>query len=291
MTILMRPLASALLIVLVVVAVPAAAPRPPAPLADLLERASDYVCGFVARFSTVVAEEKYVQDSHPAPDVAGFGLTRSFSQASPRHVELRSDFLFVRSDPRADWLTFRDVFSVDGRDVRDRRARLATLFEDSAIDAVEQAGRIAQESYRYNLGPRQRTIADPLLALTFLEPAFRTRFAFAIGAIDLARGADVWIVKFEERSRPTIIRDIDNRDAPASGRFWIDGATGRVVQTELTLRGGDRVMTTFAYDERIQLDVPAEMRDIAWIGQTSVTGVATYSNFRRFEVLTAESLH
>jgi hypothetical protein len=63
-----------------------------------------------------------------------------------------------------------------------------------------------------------------------------------------------------------------------------------VVQTELKLRGGDRVMTTFAYDERIQLDVPAEMRDIAWVGQTSVTGVATYSNFRRFEVLTAESL-
>jgi hypothetical protein len=290
MTVLTKALASALLIVLVVVAVPAAAPRP-APLADLLERASDYVCGFVAGFSTVVAEERYVQDSHPAPDAPGFGLTHGFSQASPRHVELRSDFLFVRSDPRADWLTFRDVFSVDGREVRDRRARLATLFEGSAIDALEQAGRIAQESYRYNLGPRQRTIADPLLALTFLEPAFRTRFAFAIGAIDVGRGTDVWIVKFEERARPSIIRDVDNHDAPASGRFWIDGATGRVVQTELKLRGGDRVMTTFAYDERIQLDVPAEMRDIAWVGQTSVTGVATYSNFRRFEVLTAESLH
>ena len=36
------------------------------------------------------------------------------------------------ANPRADWLTFRDVFSVDGREVRDRRARLATLFEDSA---------------------------------------------------------------------------------------------------------------------------------------------------------------
>jgi len=49
-------------------------------------------------------------------------------------------------------------------------------------------------------------------------------------------------------------------------------------------------MTTFGYDERLQLDVPAEMRDIAWVGQTSITGVATYSNFRRFDVQTAESL-
>src|SRR5438093_9293740 len=104
MTLLRQALASALLIGLVVIAVPAAAP--PAPLADLLERASDYVCGFVARFSTVVAEEKYVQDSHPAPDGPGIGLAHGFSETSTRHVELRSDFLFVRSDPRADWLTF-----------------------------------------------------------------------------------------------------------------------------------------------------------------------------------------
>jgi hypothetical protein len=282
--------ASALLIVLTLIAVPAAAPRRAAPLAELLDRASVYVGGFVAEFSTVVAEEKYVQDTHPAPEAGGFGLTRSFSQAPPRHVELRSDFLFVRTDEAADWLTFRDVFSVDGRAVRDRQARLAMLFEAPASDVVAQAARLAQESYRYNLGPRQRTIADPLLALTFLEKAFRPRFAFEAGAIDTASGVDVWIVKFEERTHPTIIRDAAGRDAPASGRFWIDGATGRVVQTELKLRGGDRVMTTFAYDERLQLDVPAEMRDLAWVGETSVTGVATYSNFRRFDVQTAQSI-
>jgi hypothetical protein len=283
-------LAGGLLIVLTLVAAPAAAPKSAAPLADVLDRATDYVRGFVADFSTVVAEEKYVQDSHPAPDAGVIGDLRGFSQASPRHLELRSDFLFVRTDSQADWLTFRDVFTVDGRAVRDRRARLAKLFEERASDAVEQAARIAEESFRYTLGPRHRTIADPLLALTFLEPAFRTRFSFALGAIDVVRGADLWVVRFEERSRPTIIRDADRHDAPASGRLWIDGATGRVVQTELKFRSGDRVMTTFGYDERLQLDVPAEMRDIAWVGQTSVTGVATYSNFRRFDVQTAESV-
>ena len=47
-------------------------------------------------------------------------------------------------------------------------------------------------------------------------------------------------------------------------------------------------MTTFARDERLQIDVPSEMRDIAWNGETSITGVATYSNFRRFDVQTAQ---
>lgn len=284
-------LAPAVCVVLtLIVAVPVASPRPPVPLVDILNHATEYVRGFVSEFSTVVAEEQYAQDSHPAPEVGGLGLTRSFSQPAPRHVELRSDFLFVRTDAQADWLTFRDVFSVDGREVRNRHARLVNLFEDSHVDALEQAARIAQESFRYNLGPRQRTVANPLLALTFLEPGFRTRFSFSLGALDVDRGVDVWVVKFEERARPTIIRDADNRDVPAGGRFWIDGASGRVTQTELKLRGGDRVMTTFGYDERLQLDVPAEMRDIAWIGQTSITGVATYSNFRRFQVVTSESV-
>src|SRR6185369_8489378 len=66
--------APAVLIVLTLVAaVPAAAPRPSVPLADVLERATEYVRGFVAEFSSVVAEERYVQDSHPAPDAGGFG--------------------------------------------------------------------------------------------------------------------------------------------------------------------------------------------------------------------------
>jgi hypothetical protein len=31
------------------------------------------------------------------------------------------------------------------------------------------------------------------------------------------------------------------------------------------------------------------MRDIAWVNGTPVTGVATYSNFRRFDVATDET--
>jgi hypothetical protein len=62
-----------------------------------------------------------------------------------------------------------------------------------------------------------------------------------------------------------------------------------VLQTELETRVGDRVMTMFSLDERLGLAVPCEMRDIAWVSGTAVTGVATYTNFRHFDVSTDET--
>jgi hypothetical protein len=73
------------------------------------------------------------------------------------------------------------------------------------------------------------------------------------------------------------------------GRFWIDGASGRVLQTELETRVGDRVMTMFSPDDRLGIAVPCEMRDIAWVNGIAVTGVATFTNFRRFDVSTDET--
>ena len=64
--------------------------------------------------------------------------------------------------------------------------------------------------------------------------------------------------------------------------------SGRVLQTELETSAQDRVTTVFTFDERLGLDVPAEMRDIAWFDVTVVTAVATYTNFRRFDVATDE---
>ena len=273
------------------VAVTPAAAQGNAPAASLLTRASAYVTAFMQDFSTVVAEERYVQDSRPMPQMDAFGPARSTSQAQPQHVELRSDLLFVRPDPWSSWLTFRDVFSVNGRAVRDRADRLTKLFvgPPNAIDAIDRAWAIARDGYRFNIGSRDRNVADPLVALAFLQASYRQRFEFRVDRIDTSRGPDVWILKFKERSRPTILRSADNRDVASAGRFWIDAESGRVLQTELETSAGDRVLTTFTFDERLGMDVPAEMRDVAWHEGTVVTGVATYANFRRFEVLTGET--
>jgi len=257
-----------------------------APIDGVLDRASAYVQSFVREFSTVVAEERYVQDSHPMGDVDL--LSGGRAQAASQRVELRSDYLFVNSETTSRWLTFRDVYSVNGRPVRDREERLTRLFINAAPDAIDRAGEITREGYRYNVGSPERTVANPLLALGFLQAEYRGRFEYRLAGIDTALGPDVWIIKFKERVRPTLLRSNDNRNVIAAGRFWIDGGSGRVLQTELETSSGDRVMTTFTYDERLQMDVPAEMRDIAWANHIPVTGTATYTNFRRFGVLTQE---
>jgi hypothetical protein len=110
-----------------------------------------------------------------------------------------------------------------------------------------------------------------------------------LSGIDTSLGPDVWIVKFKETVRPTILRTPDNRNVSTLGRFWIDGASGRVLQTELETSVGDRVMTVFKHDDQLNLDVPVEMRDIAWFNGTAITGRATYTNFRRFGVVTDEN--
>src|SRR5258708_21140392 len=149
------------------VAVAPAAAQPTAPVSSLLERASIYVTAFVRDFSTVVAEERYVQDSHPMPQVEAFGPARSVTQAAPQHVELRSDLLFVRPDPSGNWLTFRDVFTVNGRAVRDREDRLAKLFVGrpaDASDVITRAWEIARDGYRFTIASHHPPLPDPLEA-------------------------------------------------------------------------------------------------------------------------------
>ena len=93
-------------------------------------------------------------------------------------------------------------------------------------------------------------------------------------------------------SRP-LLRGSSNFNIPAGGRVWMDETTGRVVKTELEVgqaRSPVRVVTTFAFDEELGTDVPAEMRD--WYPDTlgEIRGVATHGRFRRFRVRTSEEI-
>ena len=93
----------------------------------------------------------------------------------------------------------------------------------------------------------------------------------------------------EADARSTIIPG-----ARSFGRVWVDDVTGRVMKTELELRQSlprfiSTIVTTFVFDERLQLAVPAEMRD-SYPGYRDMTGVATYGQFRSFQVRTAEEV-
>jgi hypothetical protein len=265
-------------------------------LDDVLARAAAYVEDFRERLSGIVAEETYLQREIPG-----------------QRRETRSDLLLLRSGIFPRWRQFRDTFEVDGVPIRDRGDRFTALFLQPAANAAEQARRITAESSRYNVGELLRTINVPLMPLVILEPDVQKRFRFSRGSDrdrpDVAANAEaaghfrvtteVWVVTFEERERPTIIRDpINRRNVPMRGRFWIEPHTGRVLMSEMRanhFRVVASVTVSYQSEPILGMLVPAAMHEryenrlstrAERPGQLwrRIEATAIYGKFRRFRV-------
>ena len=266
---------------------------------EIVARAADYVAGFVRRFSTIVVEERFVQDARRIGGTARTGAGRNAGSIRDKevvaagvavHRELVSDYLLVKSPDLGEWHTFRDVLEVDGRTVRDRTQRLTALFLESAPAAEQRAAEIDREGIRYNLGDPSRSINNPLLVLGFLQAPYRSRFKFSLRDPDPELGPDVWTLEYREQARPTILRRLPDGDLAARGRLWIEARTGRVLRTELTVSDDDEITVSFRFDDRFQIAVPIEMREHYWNGNEYVEGIARYDHFREFAVRTEEKI-
>lgn len=288
------------LLVLSLLAAPAAARAQEPSLLDVLGRTTRYVSELSARLSGTVAEERYEQR---ATTLAGGGIgSPSGNRRSSYRRTLRSDYLLVRPRNTGWYYGFRDVFEVDGQPVRDRAERLSDLFLDPSASADRQIRGIVRDSARYNIGDVRRNFNVPTLALLFLHPDNRARFDFERAADDAPQlgldrpegAADAWVVAYREDWPTTLIRGRERSNMPASGRFWIEPATGRVLASEVGVRD-DEVRATIAVLYRLDSGlghlVPAEMRERYENRRqrSRVDGTATYTDFRRFQVQVSES--
>jgi hypothetical protein len=272
-----------------------APPSAPVPLDIALERTAAYIDLFVERFGNVVSEERYRQEAVPSIRASQLGGRGGMASVPPtQRRTLRSDFLLVKPADSLDWFPFRDVYEVDGSVIRDREGRLAKLFLKQAVGALDQARQIAQESSRYNIGDVVRTINNPVIALAFLERSYQKRFAFTMGKADPSIGPTAWILEYKEQQRPTLIRGYGDGDLITRGRAWIDITTGAVLKTEFLIDDAlisARVTTTFKPDQRLQINVPAEMEeDYKPSSGGHISGKATYGRFRQFAVKTEEDI-
>ena len=275
-----------------------APPRAARPLARdaelerLLGRASDYVTGYQREYSLLVAEENYVQSA------------RGVRQ------QIRSDLLLVRKPADDGWVSFRDVFEVNGVVVRDREDRLKRLFLDPSAEAQAQLRAIKEESARYNIGGRNINV--PLFPLKFLEPDNLRHFEYKAAGNQNAGGVKASRVAFAEWARPTLVRyspdqipvvsNSQLRDIPASGSFLVEPVSGAIVGTRMQLTyDPDSVVyeieVRYQRDAALGLWVPQEMRETYSIGRPGssdrsvlLDGRATYSKFRRFQVTTQEQI-
>jgi len=266
------------------------AQAPAAPGLDaILAAGGTYASEFTKTFSAVVSEETYTQ--------------RLIGEIAPGGGErrvLRSDVLLMQVRD-AGWVTFRDVFEVDGRAVRDRSDRLVSLILKPPADAGEQVRLIAEDGARFNLGPISRTINTPVIGLMFLHPEAQPRSRFRLARLTRVNGQPAAEVEFAEQATPRMIATLDN--APAKGKVLLDPVTGKVFRTELTLTSAGttvKVVVTYQAQERVGVLVPARMEEEYELGGMSgvdstrfvatgnrIEGFATYANFRMFNVDTS----
>lgn len=268
----------------------------------VLERAAAYVADFSEKLSGIVAEEFYIQHAR------NHSSRTAMAPSSPQRRELKSDFLLVRPEQSERYVEFRDVFEVDGNPVRDRDQRLAHLFLQPDVN-VDQVRLIIQESARHNLGTIPRNINTPTLPLYFLRPQQQPRFRFkranrrnpdltgfgapSGGQATFRVRTEMWVIEFDEKERATIIRTNEGRDFPATGRFWIDPASGAVLMTELIMDGPEvRAVIDVSYESEplVGFRVPIEMRERYTARNERIDGVARYSRFRQFQVRTNEDI-
>jgi hypothetical protein len=258
--------------------------------AELLNRVTAYVESFQRNFGSVVAEERYEQAIRRAPGANGSSVQRG--GGGPTETVLVSDFLLVQV-PGEGWLPFRDVFERDGKQLRDREERLATLFLKGSRTAFEQARAIMNEGARYNIGNVSRNINVPTLPLPFLTAQHRHRFEFKAGKRD---DADEGVaIDFKETGRPTFISTTNDRDLPVYGRFWVDERSGTILRTEVHAVDTGleaHIVVSYQLDAVTGLMVPARMEERYRRARDpmEVRGVATYSRFRRFQVSTSEEI-
>jgi hypothetical protein len=257
-------------------------------LDDVLRLAGQYVEGYEHAMAAVVAREDYQQSV--------LADARHLSGVSSR--TLRSDVLVFDAGPRG-WVSFRDVYEVDGSPIRDHDQRLTDLVSHFTPDSLQEIRRIAAESARFNLNPPSmilnRNINAPMTALLFLRNASQNRSTFALGKSEQIGDVRAVQVTFVEQAKPRLIASGD--DAAARGTFWIDPASGRVVRTQLDmtteLRGQSvttRIVVTYAKVANVAVWVPVTMDetyDMLQMLQT-IKGRANYSNFRQFSVTVSE---
>jgi hypothetical protein len=254
-------------------------------LDQVLERMRAYLVDYAKHLPAVIAAEKYQQ--------------RSGSGVRAQRRLLESDYGIIQLPGDLEWLGFREVLAIDGKPIPDSAHRLSDIFSGvvrSTSDKtarLSQARRIAEESARYNIGTIYRTINDPTFVLEFLDARNSHRMRFSKNGEDTIGGVRVWVIKFEEVGRPTIIQTRERRDQPAQGRAWIDPSTGTILRVEASVQPGfgagnfiGIIDVTFSHDEKLGFAVPSRMTE-KYTNRNLVvvsSGEATYSNYRKFTV-------
>jgi hypothetical protein len=266
----------------------AAADQTPA-LPELLKLGGAYVAEYARKTSGVILEEQFM-----LIEVSARGMT------VPRRIT--SDVVIIELD--GEPIAMRDAFAIDTVPLRERRPRINELLKEPTGAGWIQAQEYARQSAVHFALTIVLRASEPVLALKFLAAAQQPGLRYRLDGRKQINGTAVVGLRFDEpRSRGATYLLKTPGYAWASGRLWLDPATGAVHQTELWLESKTeiaRVTVTYARDPGLQVLLPKEMtgtfeeRQLGAVAGASgadpynirqdVESTVTYSNARHLPI-------
>jgi hypothetical protein len=244
---------------------------------SVVAKAEAYVREYQTQLAYLLADETYVQRA--VTSVRGRSAVESART-------MRSEVFFVFLPGIEEWMAVRDVISVDGTDVPNRRDVQALL---QGAKPMDTARAVKDDNARFNLGRVIRNFNEPTLALMVLDRRYRPNFKFQSKQTVLTAGAYLVTLAFSEQDGPTLIHDTAGHTVRSQGELVVDAATGRIAHAWLKLAFKSieaRLDTRFARNEHLDLWLPSLFSEHYVEGETSqdIECAAVYSNFRRFGV-------
>jgi hypothetical protein len=247
--------------------------------------AADYVATYQEQLTAIVADETYTQHVRRDPQVP----LAEVPGLSVRSRSTAGEVFFIFTPGGRGWMAIRDVLSVDGAPVRER----TDVREILRTSPASQVGdRMRSYNARFNIGRITRNINEPTLALLSLDAGHRSRFRFGTKEREVRDGRKMVRLEFDERERPTLVRGVGGESVYLKGDLLVEAESGRIWQSRLTTTV-DRikvdVRTEYRLDDRLGLMLPVVFRehyerDRRGDDYEEIECVASYSNFRRFEV-------
>ena len=251
----------------------------------MLDRLGTYLSHYSDQLSRTVASEHYKQTTGSGPTYV--------------EAQLDSEFGVLKIPGYQGWLGFRDVIKVNGREVQDHESQLEQLLLSPAPVPLDQARRIAEASAVHNIGALQRNINNPALVLELFDRRNHPRLRFTKADGDTIDQVRVWVIHYEEQTRPTLITTPQGRDVPTSGQVWVDPISGALIRAEVNIkdffaaagfgRSKAQMRVYFKEDAKLKFWVPSRLTEHYDVGGLGiVTGDATYANYRQFGTETHE---
>lgn len=247
----------------------------------VVERAARYVADYQQKLTSVVADEDYTQAIlAQVPD----------DPFAPQTRRLKSEVFFVFEPAGRQWMAIRDTALVDGLPTLDRPS-VREAFKRMAPTEVR---RLTQQNAFWNIGNIKRNFNEPTVGLLVLDASHKSRFTFDRRAVQREGNTTLVRLEFRERERPTLVRDENAGQVFSRGEIVTDAA-GIVRRTVFRLVFNNvkvELTTDYRYEEKLAMWAPSVFTERYERGKKNspvhdqITCEATYSNYRRFDVVT-----